>query len=104
MKKLLLILLLVPSIASASCRSPAVKHKFDVLNGYPHGRPGYIVDHVCSLFNGGIDNVRNMQYQTLKASAAKDRIENTAVGRDKFCTPLNSTPTRLVFNCTGGGL
>lgn len=93
------------SAANASCRSSSVKHRFDVKNGYPHGRhslPGeqkWIVDHVCALANGGRDIVGNMQYQQKSDSDLKDRIENTPAGRKMFCTPLNSTPTRQVFNC-----
>jgi hypothetical protein len=34
------------SVAGAStCRSSKIKHQFDVLQGYPHGRKGYVVDH-----------------------------------------------------------
>ena len=42
----------------AACRSSAVKHKFDVSQGYANGRKGYIVDHKCSLFCGGIDDIK----------------------------------------------
>lgn len=94
-----ILLLLVSFPALSVCRDPAVKHKFDRLHGYPHGRPGYIVDHVCALAQGGIDDVINMQYQTLADSKAKDRIENTAEGKRRWCTPKNSTPKRQVFNC-----
>lgn len=84
---------------AATCRSRAVKHQFDVQQGYPHGRKGYIVDHRCSLYSGGRDSTINMQYQTLADSKAKDKIENTLYGKALFCTPQNSTPTRQVFNC-----
>jgi hypothetical protein len=86
--------------AKASCRSPTVKHRFDKLQGYPHGRKGYIVDHVCALECGGKDSEENMQYQTSSASKAKDRWERTAAGCKSTCTPNNSTyPDRKVFNC-----
>lgn len=85
--------------AEAACRSSAVKHKFDISQGYPHGRKGYIVDHVCALANGGIDSPSNMQYQTPTESRAKDRIENTKRGRVLYCNEKNSTPIRQVFNC-----
>jgi len=88
-----------PIDTQAACRSTAVKHRFDKLNGYPHGRKGYVVDHVCSLFNGGLDVVDNMQYQTILDSLAKDRVENTQIGKKLYCTPKNSTPKRTVFNC-----
>lgn len=101
MKKILIVLMIsAPLGADAyTCRSSRVKHKFDVMHGYPHGRPGYIVDHVCSLYNGGIDDVRNMAYQTIDESRAKDKIENTPEGKRRFCNSKNSTPTRQVFNC-----
>jgi len=84
---------------ASTCRNPAVKHQFDKQQGYPHGRKGYIVDHVCALVRGGLDSPSNMQYQTIVDSKAKDRIENTDFGAAQFCTPKNSTTTRQVFNC-----
>jgi hypothetical protein len=104
----LLILLLLSFSLQANClppdplvhtvRSPAVKHHFDVLSSYPHGNPGMIVDHICALCQGGIDSPINMQYQTPLESITKDRIENTSKGRKLYCTPLNSTPLRRVYN------
>jgi hypothetical protein len=82
-----------------NCRSSCVKHNFDKLNGWPKGRPGWVVDHVCALANGGLDITGNMQYQTPTASYLKDKIENTPQGKVLFCTPENSLPTRTVFNC-----
>lgn len=101
MKNLLIVLMIALSFNAYAntCRSSKVKHKFDVMHGYPHGRLGYIVDHICSLYNGGIDDVRNLQYQTISESRAKDKIENTAEGKRRFCNSKNSTPTRQVFNC-----
>lgn len=84
---------------AATCRSRVVKHKFDVQQGYPHGRKGYVVDHICALAQGGKDSLKNMQYQTLADSKTKDKIENTSYGKALFCTPQNSTPTRQVLNC-----
>lgn len=87
-------------VADAStCRSIKVKRQFDVLQGFPHGRKGYVVDHICALVQGGIDSPKNMQYQTLAEGHIKDKIENTEAGKKLFCTPQNSTPTRQVFNC-----
>jgi hypothetical protein len=60
--------------------------------------PNYIVDHVCALAQGGRDAAINMQYQTIADSKAKDRIENTPVGKALYCDKKNSTPTRQVFN------
>lgn len=97
--KILIILMLMPLLADASCRSSRVKHRFDVLQGYPHGRSGYIVDHICALAQGGFDSVNNMQYQTQADSIKKDKIENTRYGRALFCTPENSSVKRTVFNC-----
>lgn len=81
------------------CRDSAEKHKFDILQGYPKGRFGYIVDHICALECGGIDDPINMQYQTLADSKAKDRWERTTIGCKATCTSKNSQSTRTVFNC-----
>ena len=101
----LIAVLLANNNADAACRSAKVKHQFDVLQGYPHGRPSlkgeekWIVDHVCALTVGGLDIVENMQYQTLTDSKKKDRIENTKKGRELFCNKTNSLPYRTVYNC-----
>ena len=84
-----------------TCRDPAQKHAFDVKMGYPHGRDGKLikVDHICALETGGKDSPINMQYQDVDVAHEKDLIERTLVGKAKFCTPENSTPTRKVYNC-----
>lgn len=83
----------------AKCRDSAVKKQFDRQQGYPNGRKGYIVDHVCALANGGLDVTRNMQYQTKADSKAKDKVENTPFGKKKWCTKKNSLLYRTVYNC-----
>jgi hypothetical protein len=89
---------LSPSPLHHYIRSPSIKHKFDVLSSHPHGNPGMIVDHICSLCQGGIDSITNMQYQTKAESDAKDLVENTSRGKKLYCTPANSTPLREVYN------
>jgi hypothetical protein len=54
-------------------RSEAAKHAFEVQTGYPHGRPGYVVDHIRPLACGGLDAPSNMQWQTIAAAKAKDK-------------------------------
>jgi len=97
------ILLLLAALSTrctyASCRSEAVKHAFDVQNHFPMGRKGYVVDHICSLYNGGLDTISNMQYQTIAEGKLKDKIENTITGRKIFCNKQNSYPYRTVYNC-----
>jgi hypothetical protein len=98
----ILVLISFTSTATAAaimCRSRKVKHAFDVSQGYPKGRKGYVVDHVCALANGGLDKIENMQYQTVEASRAKDRVENTPIGRLLYCNDSNSLGFRTVFNC-----
>lgn len=102
MKTLILasLIMLIPTQTQANtCRNPAVKHQFDLSQGYAHGRKGFIVDHICALSCGGIDSITNMQYQTIIESKAKDRWETTAFGCKKTCNKSNSTATRQVFNC-----
>jgi hypothetical protein len=101
MKKLILLLFIVAfsSYANSSCRSSSVKKQFDRINGYSKSREGYIVDHICALACGGLDDVKNMQYQTALESKAKDRWETTTVGCSTTCNSTNSLPRRTVFNC-----
>lgn len=47
--------------------------------------PGYIVDHVVPLCACGVDTPTNMQWQTLAASKAKDKLE------DAQCTALKKS-------------
>lgn len=43
--------------------------------GYPHGRRGYVVDHIIALKRGGADSPSNMQWQTKADAKAKDKWE-----------------------------
>ena len=56
-------------------RSEAAKRKFERESGYPHGRSGYVVDHIIPLSEGGADDPSNMQWQTKEEAKAKDRTE-----------------------------
>ncbi len=56
-------------------RSEAEKHAFEKESGYPHARPGYVVDHILPLARGGADAPRNMQWQTKADAKAKDKVE-----------------------------
>jgi hypothetical protein len=62
-------------------RSVSSKHAFQKQHPCPStGRtsgacPGYVVDHVTPLKRGGADRPSNMQWQTVEAAKAKDRIE-----------------------------
>lgn len=109
MKKILLIAVLILPLTTqaeqdgdTTCRDQSIKRKFDKLMGYPRGRKGFVVDHICALAQGGIDDVVNMQYQSVADGKAKDKVENTPYGKRIYCTPQNSTPERKVFNCKDG--
>ncbi len=56
-------------------RSLAAKKAFEKMTGFPHGRPGFVVDHVIPLKEGGLDAPSNMQWQTIAAAKAKDKWE-----------------------------
>jgi len=56
-------------------RSPAARSQFLRQTGYPHGRPGYVVDHIVPLECGGADSPGNMQWQTIAEAKAKDKTE-----------------------------
>lgn len=56
-------------------RSEEAKREFERESGYPHGRPGYVVDHIKPLACGGADDPSNMQWQTVAEAKAKDKTE-----------------------------
>ncbi len=56
-------------------RSEVAKRDFMKQTGFPNGRPGYVVDHIVPLAKGGKDVPSNMQWQTIAAAKAKDKIE-----------------------------
>jgi hypothetical protein len=56
-------------------RSPRARDEFMRQTGYPHGRRGYVVDHIIPLKRGGLDAPWNMQWQTKAAATAKDKLE-----------------------------
>ncbi len=56
-------------------RSMATRNQFRALTGYPHGRPGYVVDHIKALCCGGQDVITNMQWQTIAEAKKKDKTE-----------------------------
>jgi hypothetical protein len=56
-------------------RNDTARRAFMKQTGYPNGRPGYVIDHVTALACGGADAPINMQWQTIAAAKAKDRVE-----------------------------
>ncbi len=56
-------------------RSEAAKREFMTETDYPHGRPGWVVDHIDPLKRGGADSPSNMQWQTKADAKAKDKWE-----------------------------
>lgn len=56
-------------------RSESARRAFMTASGYPHGRPGYVVDHIIALKRGGADDPSNMQWQTIADGKAKDKRE-----------------------------
>ena len=82
-----------------TCRDPVQKHTFDKEQGFPKGRKGFVVDHICPLMWGGKDEPSNMQYQTIKEGHIKDKIESTEEGKKLYCNDSNSYSERRVYNC-----
>jgi hypothetical protein len=56
-------------------RNEAAQHALEAQTGYRHGRPGYVVDHIKPLACGGADTPGSMQWQTIEAAKAKDKVE-----------------------------
>ena len=49
------------------------KKEFMKQTGYPHGRKGYVVDHIVPLKRGGSDTPQNMQWPTKEEAKIKDK-------------------------------
>jgi len=61
--------------------------------GYPHGRPGYVVDHVVPLCAGGADAPSNMQWQSVEeAKVRTDKSGRPARRGDTTRTGTGSVP------------
>jgi hypothetical protein len=56
-------------------RSEQARDAFMKETGFPHGRPGYVIDHIIPLAKGGADLPSNMQWQTIAEAKAKDAWE-----------------------------
>lgn len=69
------------SANNSATRSKATVYAFRSKNPCPannslHGAcPGYVVDHIQALECGGHDVTSNMQWQTVAAGKAKDKLE-----------------------------
>jgi hypothetical protein len=83
-KALLLSLFAVLSLPDAEAkyaRSPAARAEFVRTHPCPTtgmrrgACPGYVVDHIVALCDGGLDDPSNMQWQEYKESKIKDKTE-----------------------------
>lgn len=59
----------------ATHRSTAARDAFKQQTGYPHGRPGFVIDHRIPLCAGGVDAPSNMAWQSIADARRKDRFE-----------------------------
>lgn len=64
-------------------RSSKAREQFMKQTGYPHGRPGYVIDHIKPLSEGGADDPSNMQWQTKAAAKEKDKWERGRSNKSK---------------------
>jgi hypothetical protein len=64
-----------PAVDGVQHRSRATVRAFLKAQGYPHGRPGHVVDHKIPICAGGLDTLDNMQLQEVQASYRKDTYE-----------------------------
>jgi hypothetical protein len=61
---------------SAAARDEFKREHLCPSTGRPRGAcPNYVIDHIKPLAIGGADAPSNMQWQTIKAAKAKDKIE-----------------------------
>ncbi len=90
---LAIILALGTLAGAAEHRSSASRHHFEVMTGFPHGRPGYWIDHIRPLDCGGADNASNMAWQRRADAMAKDKFE-----RQDCSVWLNPNPPCWIVN------
>lgn len=69
------------SISTSATRDPAQVRAFRHDHACPSTHeisgacPGYVVDHIIPLCLGGVDEPRNMQWQSRADALAKDKLE-----------------------------
>lgn len=51
------------------------KTKFKKRSGFPHGRPGYVIDYIQPLKHGGAAKAYNMQWLPKAAAKTKHKLE-----------------------------
>jgi hypothetical protein len=64
-------------------RSESAKRSFEKQSGHAGGWKGHVVDHIVPLACGGSDSPSNMQWQTVEAGKAKDKIERRGCGKHR---------------------
>ena len=74
-------------LTTKELRHIAPVHRFWRETGHPRGWTGHVVDHICPLACGGLDDPINMQWQTEMEARLKDKIERTPDGYAQFCMP-----------------
>ena len=83
---LILFLIVLPQLARSDVRHTSTRTHFMKITGYPHGRPGYVIDHINPLACGGADAIGNMQWQTIAEGKAKDKWERANCNPHKKAT------------------
>jgi hypothetical protein len=87
---LLLAILAVADPSAQVRRRASVVRAFEIATGYPHGRAGYVVDHIFPLCAGGADRPANMQWQAVAEAKVKD------VDEKRLCARLRAFRTRWI--------
>jgi hypothetical protein len=85
-----MIAMLLLLLQLSDTRHAATVRAFERLTGFPHGRPGWVVDHEIPLCAGGPDVTTNMAWQEVKASYVKDQFER------KLCVAMKTQGYVLV--------
>jgi hypothetical protein len=78
MTKFVLALAIIAGItapAFADGRSSSAVRKFERENPPSGPRRDYVIDHIIPLRNGGTNDQKNLQWQTIQDAKEKDRIE-----------------------------
>jgi hypothetical protein len=87
----------IPGVCYASkCRSTTQADRFSRLTGYPHGRPGWIRNHMRPLRCHGADLPSNMVWMDSASAHLQDKYEGDCARYIPFDTTVLDSNGRAI--------
>ena len=81
---------LLPDSRARGKRAGAARTEFMNESGYPNGRPGYVIDYIIPLNEGGKDSTYNMRWEAtddVKVKAPKHEMPERAPKAERSGEP-----------------